>query len=68
MAVQSTYALYIQRFAGIVSERTQCGETACDDAGLRINQRSVEVQQYGAGWGHARNMVAGGSLVDVCSS
>ena len=47
-------ALHIGRFARIVSERTQRGQAACDNARLRIDKRSIEVQQYGAGRGHAR--------------
>jgi hypothetical protein len=44
----------IERFAGIMAERTQCGPAACGNARLRIDQRSVEIQEDAAGRGHAR--------------
>src|SRR5215471_1895903 len=40
---RSDGVLDIERFAGIVSERTQRGYAACENARLRINQRSVEI-------------------------
>jgi hypothetical protein len=30
-------ALYVERFGGMMSERTQCGQATCDNARLRIN-------------------------------
>ena len=37
-------AFYIERVIRLVSERTQCCQAACGNAGLRINQGTVEIQ------------------------
>ena len=37
-------AVRAERLIGVVSKRTKCSQAACENAGLRINQRPVEIQ------------------------
>src|SRR6266545_4379836 len=51
-------ALYVECLIRLMSKRAKRGQAACQNPGLRINQRAVEVEKDGASRGHDLNITA----------